>query len=420
MFPAIKLLANATFILTLFCFFSACQNAPQSKESEPGTSTHADTSEAAAVEVEEEQLPELENKTLLYAWVDPLNIRDKPTSKGKLVKQVTSQDALVFTGEKSETKETIVLRGVAYEDVWLKVVSPDKKEGWVFGGTVKRQGEKKGNTLISEQQFNFPHFGEFDLSSWQKIKEEEGGGGDAETVAQIYKKGNQILEIEHHDVGEYGYGYSYKLKDGSGKLQKERTFDFNTDVDLLEIVEIVKDYSSKPPKQYSRNQKLNTHFIQMNARPVMAKGPWTTSALAVNATEATKAAQVTLEVFTNEQNIPATIDLDSGCSCSFRSHPNDYKTTFFQSTFEDVPKAKAVIQLDGAYIVLQSAKFPHPDYKRGDYHAYYFNDQYELRIVAFEDGKDDGGGKKYSGTIKLNRKDGTVLCHLNTFGSCGC
>jgi hypothetical protein len=111
----------------------------------------------------------------LYTWVDRLNIRQTPALSGEVVANVAKNVGLEFTGEQAEKLETIVLRGVAYQDTWLKVITPDGKEGWVFGGAVRREGEPKGNGPITDTEFDFPIFGKYDLSEWKKTGERREG-----------------------------------------------------------------------------------------------------------------------------------------------------------------------------------------------------------------------------------------------------
>ncbi len=266
--------------IVLFVFvlsFWSCQNDPQPKAENP----------KAPIKKEEGQtdLPKkdlvLQANELIYPWVDPLNVRDQPNIKGKIIATIKGNKALAFTGSKSEKNEVIVLRGMAYDEPWLKVNTKDKKEGWVFGGAVKRQNTEKGNLAITETSFHFPHFGSYDLSTWKKQGTKDEGDGDAEIIITTYQKGDQTLAYTKTDVGEYGYSRSYELLDKDNKKQKERTFDFEVNVEegghLLK--EIVKDYTTN--KQYQRQQKLSTHYVLLNSPPLMANGAWKESNLEV-------------------------------------------------------------------------------------------------------------------------------------------
>jgi len=88
-------------------------------------------------------------KDILYTWVDGLNVRDQPSTKGNTVARVKPNEPLTFTGEQSPKAETIVLRGVAYHEPWLKITTADRKDGWVYGGAVKLKDQLKGNASLS-------------------------------------------------------------------------------------------------------------------------------------------------------------------------------------------------------------------------------------------------------------------------------
>ena len=274
-----KRIANSKMLMSLAILFtivliSSCEI--QTKKTDDPSSNSSDE-KAGNVELEipednesSQPLTNLKTKDLIFAWVDKLNVRDNASLKGKTIASVDSDAALEFTGVKSGDVETIVLRGVAYEDLWYKIVTADGKEGWVFGGAVKRQGESKGNVSITDTKFAFPYFGDFDLSTWKNLgTRTEGEEVDNEITS--YQKGNRILEITSSDMGEMYYGYDYKLKDIDGNMIKERSFSFNGNEKLLE--EKVKDYTIFT--QYTRKQTLKKHWHQLNAKPVMVNGNWT-------------------------------------------------------------------------------------------------------------------------------------------------
>lgn len=373
------------------------------------------------------ETPKIDNT--YYAWVDNINVRDAANTKGKVLGTYATEDPLEFTGTKSDTKEIIVIRGVAYDDYWMKITTKDAKEGWVYGGAVKQKGDEKGNGIITDTKFDFAHFGTFDISSWYDLGVTRSEGGDSESSTYSYLKDTQIIEITKSEVGEYGYYYTFKLMDNKRKLLKQRDFGFTVDMGdsspIMELSETVKDFTSK--KEYSRKQKINKHFMQLNARPQMVNGAWTETALEEVKTpltpeEAALAKKTSfarpMEVLTNIKEIPDAFK--DGCSCSFRTHPKDYETVLMMGTYENAPKATAVIKIDGKYVLLKSKKPENPDYKRGDHFRHYYNDQYDVEFSLTKDGQDDGGGPRFYGTMHLTSKDGSVDTSINIFGGCGC
>jgi hypothetical protein len=213
---------------------------------------------------------------LLYPWVDQLNVREAPNTTAKRIGKALKGQSVTLSGEKTEKKETIVLRGVAYDDYWLKVTTKDKTEGWVFAGALKREGDYKGNAVISDARFNFQAFGDFDLSKWTKMGSTDDSGGDAESTTTSYQKGDQMLKINRTEVGEYGYTNTFTLTNTNGDLLKARVFTFEVDPELL-IRETVIDYLAM--KEYVRSQPMSKHFMQLNDRPQMVTGEWTITEL---------------------------------------------------------------------------------------------------------------------------------------------
>jgi len=271
----LKFTALFTFILLISC-------GDTTKKDTPKTEINSETSETTAATSKQ--------NTVYYSWVDNINIRDASNTKGKVIGTYSSKDALVFTGIKSDHKDIIVLRGIAYDENWLKVTTKDNKEGWVFGGAVKKKGQIKGNEIITNEKFNFPHFGSFDVTTWTNLGVTDSGGGDAETKTYRYQKNNQILEIEKTDVGEYGYYRTYRLMNAKSTLLNEREFSFTVDMSnepyTMELTETVKDFSTK--KQYMRKQTLGKHFMSLNAYPEMVLGVWEEKILEIEAESISK------------------------------------------------------------------------------------------------------------------------------------
>lgn len=50
----------------------------------------------------------------------------------------------------------------------------------------------------------------------------------------------------------------------------------------------------------------------------------------------------------------------------------------------------------------------------------YQNDQYDILITGYVDGKNDSGGDTYAGTIELKSKNGSVLDNKKFWGDCNC
>jgi len=103
--------------------------------------------------------PTVEEKpaqVMVYTWVDKLRLREKPDTKSGIVKELKEGEALVFTGEKTDFTQKINLRGVAYDEPWMKVITAEDKVGWVYAGAIKmyQQTSDKSSSRFSKTIHN--------------------------------------------------------------------------------------------------------------------------------------------------------------------------------------------------------------------------------------------------------------------------
>ena len=270
----------------------------------------------------------------VIAWVDKLNIREQPNTKSKVIAQVKENATLILTGEKTDFTETIKLRGNSYTEPWVKVETAKGQQGWVFQGAIKQPGEDKGTVLNSATQFTYPHFGSFDLTNWKKMPSRDDSSEEVDVKTEVYKKGKQGLEISTSEMGEFHYGKTFRLLDENDKVVKERRVAFSAQVDYNKMTETVMDYSSNPPKQYTREKDLNQHFSRLNPKPDMAEGDWKVETIEDHSTGLNDregfSKQGKLSDFA-VRDCDNTKLADEGCSCSF-STGDPYKgPTIFYS-----------------------------------------------------------------------------------------
>lgn len=375
------------FLLCLFAVISlltSCQeDSPSTNTSNSNESSETPISETSSngkvIETIDPQ--PFKEKDQIYAWVDKLNIREQASLQGKVIASVDSNDPLEFTGTKSGQPQTVVLRGVAYHDLFYQVKTKDGKEGWVYGGAVKRKEELKGNDPISELKFDFPYFGAFDLSQWKKISTKS-EGEEIDITITIYQKGDQYLEISQMDRGEFYYGYDYKLMDKNKKVLKERSFSFSADVDLKEITETVNDFTIQPASQYIRTQKLDKHFYDLKPRPVMALGNWTVIPIEVLTINSNSPQNISIQkIQYNDCQIPGE---DSGCSCNFRIGEKIQSDEIFMTNYD----TDACITIDNKTYTLTG------NFVRNGFDELYNNSEKEVWIELNEKGDDFLFGKK--------------------------
>ena len=120
-------------LLTMFVSFWACKdtNSGQSHETDPQTTDSIANANTAPVET-----------TRVYTWIDKLRMREMPDTKSNIIKELSAGDPLIFLNERSDFTQKITLRGIAFDEPWLKVKTSDGKTGWVYGGGVKFNAPK--------------------------------------------------------------------------------------------------------------------------------------------------------------------------------------------------------------------------------------------------------------------------------------
>lgn len=217
--------------------------------------------------------PALATGETVRAWVDGLFIRARPERGGTIVAQVTADSPLKYTGKRSDSTETIVLRGMAFQEPWLQVRTDDGDEGWVFGGAVTREGEPRGAGYRGEEQFSFPAFGDFDLREWDKQPPFETSTKESKSVIRIYQQGDRRLAVKRTQRDDGTYGRLYTLTTMDGRLLRTRELQY-VERPKRALIETVTDYSLQPQETQRRYQLLDRPAADLNARPEIAYGEW--------------------------------------------------------------------------------------------------------------------------------------------------
>ncbi len=77
------------------------------------------------------------NVVEVFVWVDKLRLRKTPDTKSEIIQDLDEGETVWFLNEKSAFKEKINLRGIIYDEPWLKVKTTENNIGWVYGGAIK-------------------------------------------------------------------------------------------------------------------------------------------------------------------------------------------------------------------------------------------------------------------------------------------
>ena len=372
-----------TVICYLVILLFACnQSSNNNAKNDSSATTAVDTTSKKDNNQEEKIISDK-----IYPWVDKLNIRDQSGTEGKVIASVNSGDALELTNTKSGKMETIVLRGVAYEDYWYKVRTSDGKEGWVFGGAIKQKNETKGNPPMTKEKFDFPYFGKYDLSGLGKTGPTDVSESEEMDESLVsYHKDDEILKIFTWDMGDMGYGYRYLLQDGNEEdlILKEREISFSPGFDQPNTIsEIVKDYTQKPAKQYSRIQKINASRIDLKPFPLMASGSWKEEMLDADNDMFLLFnlwPHKNMGVSMNTAEKEALINIEKRVSKNWKIQEDNNHKLFFTSTNPELPTAEELVfqffqyhtSTDGVLVAIarwarnhQSSKLSAMRYTRG-------------------------------------------------------
>lgn len=83
-----------------------------------------------------------DQQTTMYVWAENSRVRETPDLNGKVITELKAAEKVILTGETSSAKSKVKLRGVDFEDVWVKVKLNDSKEGWVFKSVLTEDENK--------------------------------------------------------------------------------------------------------------------------------------------------------------------------------------------------------------------------------------------------------------------------------------
>lgn len=75
--------------------------------------------------------------TLMVAAVDHLRLRDQAGPDAEVTSSLREGESVWWTGEESQERETIALRGREVTAPWYRIRTAEGTEGWVFGGALE-------------------------------------------------------------------------------------------------------------------------------------------------------------------------------------------------------------------------------------------------------------------------------------------
>ncbi len=91
--------------------------------------------------------------------VDGLQLREAPGPEGKVIRGLKLGESLTDLREVSDFTTPVQLRGIAFNEPWLKVKTGKGEEGWVYGGALSFSSRGKMASVLLEKRLQ-TFFGE--------------------------------------------------------------------------------------------------------------------------------------------------------------------------------------------------------------------------------------------------------------------
>ncbi|MFT5833578.1 MAG: hypothetical protein ACI97N_001206 [Cognaticolwellia sp.] len=152
-----------------------------------------------------QEIAESKESIELEVIVDNVRIRDAAGLKGKEVTRLAKKSKVIFNGEFSDFTDKIKLRGIQYDDPWLKISTAKGAEGWIYGGSVKfdaNEAEKElYSQLITKRMTKF--FGTkavFEIEQYQKSYK---AAKTEREFALVYRSGKKLLDKLNEEFIEF-------------------------------------------------------------------------------------------------------------------------------------------------------------------------------------------------------------------------
>ncbi|MEM9835260.1 MAG: SH3 domain-containing protein [Bacteroidota bacterium] len=324
-----------------------------------GESSVASVPEVASTDTLPAVPSERTQQEIVYAWVNNLNVREKPNTISKVVDQVNAKAPLVYRGERTDFTEEITLRGTTYNEVWIKVTTANDKTGWVYQGAVSENGEPR----VLANGATIDVFG--DDHSTTNLDTDSGCSCDFRAAEDNYKAGIFYTDME-----------------GNGSIV------INGQVEALTGGRVGK-------RDQYRDQSLQVDWITLReSGPVLLFG----QEIDVNNYEENRDMLVqtllVMREMPNDIPIQKVGQVGMGITGEFRSMVS-----------EALEIAKSEKKKGNGGVPMEMK---------------YSNARYDCFIQADVVGMTDSFGDKYAGTIEVKDKSGKLLAKRRLWGSCGC
>ncbi len=127
--------------------------------------------------------------------VTGLRLRKTPGPEGELIRVLEEQEVLYDLGEVSDFTTPIQLRGVRFDEPWLKVATETGETGWVYAGALSFStggGQELAQTLLERRLKYF--FGPDLYRAIGAYRENFRSAPDAAALASAYREGMALRD----------------------------------------------------------------------------------------------------------------------------------------------------------------------------------------------------------------------------------
>lgn len=175
-----------TLFLGVLFLLNSCTNGEQE---DTNASEQTDNNTTVVI------LPKKPEKTKLIANIDYLRLRAEPGPSGETVAMLQEGDIMYDLGEVSDFSTRVELRGIVYNEPWLKVETSEGQVGWVFGGGVYFDANNASTTVEKLTQKRLESFFGVELTKemQQHTKNFEAAASDVE-MAKVLAEGEVLVE----------------------------------------------------------------------------------------------------------------------------------------------------------------------------------------------------------------------------------
>ncbi|MFT5766000.1 MAG: hypothetical protein ACI8X3_003438, partial [Saprospiraceae bacterium] len=172
-------------ILFLFLVFLSCSN-------ESTTDTEA-TALATDIDINASGLST--KPTRLLVGIDHLRLRTTPGEKGEEIAYLDKDAVLYEAGEVSDFTTRVKLRGIWFDEPWIKVKTDKGVEGWVYGGAVTF--DMKNPTALSNRLLDLrlnSFFGKGLSSELLSYRKAYHSASNSQDFSIVFSQGEQLRD----------------------------------------------------------------------------------------------------------------------------------------------------------------------------------------------------------------------------------